>query len=112
MEQHEIKQMCDKTESNSTSNSSFANDSLDQRRMSDAASTKNDRNHSSNHKASNNYTNKDRFWNRPSMTPSDDGSQTRKQSKQDKEVSFMGNYSNYLKKMFSLSLLVHSLLGA
>lgn len=88
MEQHEIKQSCDKTETNSTSNSSFANDSLDQRRMSDAAPVKNDRNHSSNHKALNNYaTNKDRYWNRPSMTPSDDGSQKRKHSKQDTEVS-------------------------
>lgn len=91
MEQADAMMLSDTTETNSTSNSSFINEINDQlshtsqlpRRTSLDLTP--DANHT-NLKNANNYANKDRYWSRPSISPSEDGSSKRRPSKQDKEV--------------------------
>lgn len=93
MEQVDSMILSDSTESNSTSNSIFINDSNDRivqtrRRSLDIPATNQIDSNNINHKNSNN-TSKDKQWSRrSSRTSSDDDSNKRRPSKQDKEVQF------------------------
>lgn len=98
MEQVDAMMLSDTTETNSTSNSSLINDVSDQLSLAQASQLPRrtsldltpDTNHA-NSKNANNYANKDRYWSRPSISPSDDGSNKRRPSKQDKEVCHRQN---------------------
>lgn len=94
MEQVDAMMLSDSTETNSTSNSSFINEVSDhlsqaqashQPRRTSLDLTTTDANHI-NSKSTNNNANKDWYWRRPSITPSEDDSNKRRPSKQDKEV--------------------------
>lgn len=110
MEQVDAMVLSDTTDTNSTSNSSYINDLSDQytlqkqqqqqqqqqpHRCSEQISNKLEKNHL-NHKSVNNIANKDRYWSRPSITPSDDGSSKRRASKQDQEVYIFFFFFRYL----------------
>lgn len=92
MEQIDAMMLSD-TETNSTSNSSFINETGDQLSMAQVTKLARrasldqayERNHM-NSKSLNNHANKDRQWNPSSISPSEDGSNQRRPSKQDKDV--------------------------
>lgn len=78
-------------ESNSTSNSSYINEINDQISQTSQPTRRTSQDitpdaNNTNFKNANNYANKDRYWSRPSISPSEDGSNKRRPSKQDKEV--------------------------
>lgn len=93
MEQVDAMMLSDTTETNSTSNSSFINEVNDHISLAQAShlarNTSLDLTPDANYtncKKTNNHTNKDRYWSRPSITPSEDDINKRRPSKQDKEV--------------------------
>lgn len=93
MEQVDAMMLSDTTDTNSTSNSSFINEVSDQLSLAHASQLPRrtsldftpDANHT-NSKNANNYANKDRYWSRPSISPSEEDNNKRRPSKQDKDV--------------------------